>query len=360
MDSNKILQQHQVLVQYAAARKAGDAEAGDALIRRVIQQTRMHTPDFSLGLEILINEVGIKSIFDMAETWRDLTAKIGSSRTARPKTITERIRLEPIPYIVIPAVAATVGLLAGGIAFRDVKIIEVPSQQVSIDSPYAIKRSPSGRTAYQIFDPYQKTGKELSKVDLTDYLSLVGGRLSPKISPDGVYLTIWNPNLDERTTQLYKEIRGNDGRHLVPSTTLADGINPIVLDDKDIIIQEIVADFVLKNYQTKINPNDIILQRSGGRISDILYSPKGIPTQTNFSTESGHILFREGQVLYVPNKAMRLSQKSSLNPNSLERISKFAARVYGQDNGIPTHNVRQVAKLPDYGRAKQYQARMRG
>ena len=173
-----------------------------------------------------------------------------------------------------------------------------------------------------------------------------------------MYLTIWNPNLDQRTTLLYEKIRGNDGRHLVPSTTIADGINPIVLDDKDPVIQEIVADFVLKNYNTKISSKDIIVQRAGGRIRDIIYAPGGVPKQSNFSTESGHILFREGQILYVPNKAMRLSPKSSRNPHDLENISKFAAQGYRQNNDIPTYNLRQVAKLSDYHSAQQYARNM--
>ena len=174
----------QVVLDYKTARRDGDTQRGADLINAVIRQTREHKPghipEFSHRLDELMQKVGIQGIFDMAETWGDLTVRIGSSPTDKPQKFSEKIRLEPIPYIIIPAVTAVVGLLAGGIAFRDVKIIEVPSQQVSIDSPYAIKRSPSGRTAYQIFDPYQKTGKEMSRADLADYLALVGGRLSQK------------------------------------------------------------------------------------------------------------------------------------------------------------------------------------
>lgn len=50
--------------------------------------------------------------------------------------------------------------------------------------------------------------------------------------------------------------------------------------------------------------------------------------------------------------------KSSRNPNNLEGIPAFAAREQVQANGIPTHDLRVVAKLPPNYRLKQYEGNM--
>ena len=173
-----------------------------------------------------------------------------------------------------------------------------------------IKRSPSGKTLYQIVEPYVGSKQELSDADAKEIISLTSGRyfpISTTFNGTGIEFKIWDPRAASKPHQeVYLRTRGNPGSNLASSTTLADILNRVVIRDDDSTIKSIVVGFIGKNYGVVVSSEDVLIERTGNRLlHDVKYVPGGKPTETKFSTPTGHINFLGNHVIFVPYLAMK-------------------------------------------------------
>ena len=297
---------------YEAARNEKNHQRGEALLRGIVEITRSGSTPFSMRLEEALKDGGIEKIFYNVPKWEDVPKYVAPGTKDPLKRDLDWIADNHFLCGGGAVALAVLALFAGGAAFPTIQNVYVPKQPslYGASETRDIKKSMSGKTLYEIVEPYIGKAKELSLADAKEIISLTSGRYIPSqgtFSGNGINFRIWNPGIEpESMKELYVDTRGNLGQSLGPSTTLADVLNRVVLRDNDNTIKSITIDFVKKNYGVDVTPQDISVERiSGNLFHDVKYTPNGKPKATVFSTPTGHINFLREHTLFIPYEAMK-------------------------------------------------------